>query len=353
MKKTITIAGIVIILIIISTRLFINHKAMNKAIPDLQSTSSVAVSVTATEAMKRTTDQSLDLIGTLAAWTEIAVVAELQGKIESLNIDKGHTVSKGTVIATIDSKLKQLAFDNAAINTAKLKNDFDRVTNLFNAGTASRQQLDDAKFSFENASFQKEQAHKQLSDATVTAPVSGIVVERNVEIGAYVNIGNQIAKIIDISKLKVLLNVSETNVYHIKVGDKVTITTDVYPGVSFDGRISFIGSQSDATHNYPVEIAMNNNNEHPLKAGTLVTSHIVIPDTKPRLFIPRQSLQGSTSDAHVYVVENSKALLRKIVVGSENSDYLEVVSGLTEGEKIVTSGQINLSDGKAVSVAAQ
>lgn len=353
MKKIIAIAGILIVLLTISMRLFFNHKVMYKTIPDSQSSSSVAVSVTVTETMKRAADQSLDLVGTLTAWKEINIVAELQGKIESLNIDKGQTVSKGTVIATIDSKLKQLAFDNATINTAKLRNDLDRVTNLFKAGTASQQQLDDAKFSFENAAIQKEQAFKQLSDATVVSPISGIVTERNMEIGAYVNTGNQIAKIIDISKLKVLLNVSETNVYHLQIGDKATISTDVYPGVSFDGCISFIGSQSDAAHNYPVEIAMNNSKEHPLKAGTIVTSHIVIPDTKTRLFIPRQSLQGSTNDAFVYVVENSKALLRRIVVGSENGDYLEVISGLTEGEKVVTSGQINLSDGKEVSVAAQ
>jgi membrane fusion protein, multidrug efflux system len=353
MKKAIAIAGIMIVVFVISTKLFFNHKAMNTTTPESQSLSSVTVSVKVSETMKRAADQSLDLIGTLTAWAEIAVVAELQGKIESLNIDKGQIVSKGAVIATIDSKLKQLAFDNATINTAKLKNDFDRVTNLFKAGTASQQQLDDAKFSFENASIQMEQAQKQLLDATVVSPISGIVAERNTEIGAYVNAANQIAKIIDISKLRVVLNVSETNVYHLKVGDKATISTDVYPGVSFDGRISFIGSQSDATHNYPVEIAINNNKEHPLKAGTLVTSHIIIPDTKTRLYIPRQSLQGSTSDARVYVVENSKAILREIVVGYENGDYLEVVSGLTEGEMVVTSGQINLSDGKAVSVATK
>lgn len=353
MKKVIAISGVIIVIAVMSIRLYSNHKAMNKTLPVEQSVSTQAVSVTAIEATKRSVDQSLDLIGTLNAWTEIAVVAELQGKIESLNIERGQSISKGTVIATIDSKLKQLAFDNARINTSKLKNDFDRVTNLFKSGTASQQQLDDAKYSWENATIQLEQAQKQLSDASVVSPVSGIIAEKNIEAGAYVNTGNQIVKIIDISRFRVTLNVSETNVYRLSIGDKATITTNVYPGITFDGRISFIGLQSDATHNYPVEITMNNSKKHPMKAGTLVTSHITIPDTKTRLFIPRQSLQGSTNDAHVYVVQKGKAFLRKIVVGTENGDYLEVVSGLTDGDVVVASGQINLSDGKVVSVVKQ
>ncbi|HMA64125.1 MAG: efflux RND transporter periplasmic adaptor subunit [Fibrobacterota bacterium] len=353
MKISIAIAGVIIVIAIMSVRLYMNHKSINKTVPVEQAVSTQEVSVTATEASKRTADQSLDLVGTLNAWTEIAVVAELPGKIELLNIEKCQTVSKGTIIASIDSKLKQLAFDNARINTAKLKNDFDRVTNLFKSGTASQQQLDDAKYSYENATIQLEQAQKQLSDASVVSPVSGIIAEKNIEAGAYVNTGNQIVKIIDISRFRVALNVSETNVYRLKIGDKATITTDVYPGITFDGCISFIGPQADATHNYPVEITINNSKEYPMKAGTLVASHITIPDTKTRLFIPRQSLQGSTKDARVFVIQNGKALLREIVVGTENGDYLEVLSGLTEKELVVTSGQINLSDGKVVSIVTQ
>src|SRR5512133_2718076 len=254
MKISIAIAGVIIVIAIMSVRLYMNHKSINKTVPVEQAVSTQEVSVTATEASKRTADQSLDLVGTLNAWTEIAVVAELPVKIELLNIEKCQTVSKGTIIASIDSKLKQLAFDNARINTAKLKNDFDRVTNLFKSGTASQQQLDDAKYSYENATIQLEQAQKQLSDASVVSPVSGIIAEKNIEAGAYVNTGNQIVKIIDISRFRVALNVSETNVYRLKIGDKATITTDVYPGITFDGCISFIGPQADATHNYPVEI---------------------------------------------------------------------------------------------------
>lgn len=353
MKKTIVITGVIIVIAAMSIRLYMNQKSNSKRSSVEQSTSSQVVSVATTEVTKRTADNSLDLVGTLNAWTAITVVAELQGKIESINIEKGQTVSKGTVIATIDSKLKQLAFDNAHINTAKLKNDFERVTNLYNSGTASQQQLDDAKYAYENATIQLEQAQKQLSDASVVSPIPGIIAEKSIDAGAYVNTGNQIVTIIDISKFRVTLNVSETNVYRLKVGYKATITTDVYPGIQFDGHISFIGPQSDATHNYPVEITMNNSKEHPMKAGTFVVSHITIPDTTKRLFIPRQSLLGSTHDARVYIVNNGKALLRQIIIGTETSDYLEVVSGLTEGDLVVTTGQLNLSDGKPVSIVAQ
>jgi len=165
-----------------------------------------------------------------------------------------------------------------------------------------------------------------------------------------VSTGTAIAVIVDISRLKVKLNVSEANVYRLKVGDKAVITTDAYPGVTFEGRITFISAAGDATHNYPVEITMDNSKQHQLKAGTFAIAHIVIHDTRAQLYIPREALQGSTKDACIYAVENGKAVKKNIVVGTSKGNFLQVLSGLTEGDTIVTTGQINLADKKPVTI---
>jgi RND family efflux transporter MFP subunit len=293
---------------------------------------------------------SLQLVGSLEAYSEVNIATQSSGIITSLNAELGQAKSKGNLIATIDDKLKQLALQTAKVSVAKLKKDLERYENLYKGGTVTEQQLNEAQNLHDNAEIQLEQAEKQLSDATIISPINGIITKKLVEQGEYINIGSPIATIIDVSKLKVKLNVSETNVYLLKIGDKSVITTDVYPGVAFKGNISFISPKGDETHNYPVEIEIVNSTKYPLKSGTFVNVLIGLPSNAEALYIPRESLQGSIKDAKVYVAENGKAMLRNIVVGSANDKYIQVISGLKDGENVITAGQINLSDGKAIKI---
>jgi RND family efflux transporter MFP subunit len=243
-----------------------------------------------------------------------------------------------------------LALQSAKINYDKLKKDFSRYENLYKGGTVTEQQLDDERTALENARIQFEQAEKQLSYTKITAPINGIITKKSVDEGAFVNVGTPIASIVDISKLKVEVNVSESVIYKLKVGDKVNITSDVYPGIVFDGKIYFVSPKGDAFHNYTVQIEIPNNSKNPLKSGTFVNVQVNALGTREVLSIPRDALMGSLKDASVYVVENNIAKIKKIVIGKENNSNLEVLSGLNEGEKVVVSGQVNLSDNKPVKI---
>jgi len=348
MKKIIVIVAALVVLALVVWRLVSNHEKIN-AKKDV-STDLSYVSVEATPVKKMSISDSLKLVGYLEAYTEIDIAAQSSGIITSLKAELGQTKLKGDVIATVDDKLKQLAVQTAKISVAKLKKDLERYENLYKGGTITEQQLNDSQNLYDNAVIQLEQAEKQLTDATTISPLNGIITKKSVEQGAYVNIGTPIATIIDISKLKVELNVSEANVYALNVGDKVTITTDIYPGVSFEGKINFISPKGDETHNYPVEIEMANNSKNPLKSGTFANVMIKLPVVSEALYIPRESLLGSITDAEVYVAENDKAILKKIVVGNGNDKYIKVISGLKEGEKVIVNGQINLSENKAIKI---
>ena len=226
----------------------------------------------------------------------------------------------------------------------------ERNKNLFNGGSLNEQQLDDAQNTYNDAVIQLEQAEKELANATIKSPISGVITKKQVEEGEYINIGSPIVTIVDISKLKIKLNVSEANIYQLKLNDKATITTDVYPGVVFEGNISFISSQGDDSHNYPVEIVISNNSKYPLKSGTFANVMIKLPMAVEALYIPRESLLGSITEASVYIAENNKAILKKVVVGNGNDKYIKVISGLKEGDKVIVNGQINLSDNKAIKI---
>ena len=348
MKKIIIIVIALVVLALIVFRLLTNYKTTNAN--NNVSTDLAYVSVNVFPVSKMSINDSLLLTGYMEAYSEIDIAAEAQGTITSLNVTLGQVKSKGSIIATIDDKLKKLAVKTADISVAKLKKDLERYNNLYNGGTITEQQLNEAQNLYDNAEIQLEQAEKQLSYTTIKSSLSGIIIRKQVEEGEFINIGNPIVTIVDISRLKIKLNVSEANVYQLKLNDKAIITTDVYPGVRFEGNISFISSQGDDSHNYPVEIIIPNISKYPLKSGTFANVMIILPVAVEALYIPRESLLGSITEASVYVAENNKAIIKKIVVGSGNDKYIKVVSGLKEGEEVIVNGQINLSENKTIKI---
>ena len=348
MKKTIIIIVSIVLVGLIFFRLKSNQdkiSAKKEISTDLN-----YVNVTVAKVQSMNIDQRLSLVGSLTANAEIEISSEIQGTVTSVKTELGKQVSKNMVIATIDDRIKKLNVNTAKINLDKKQKDYDRYKNLYAGGTATEQELDNSRVEYENAVIALEQAQKELSDATIVSPSQGIITEKHIEEGTHVNVGSPIVSMVNISKLKVKLNVSESNIYQLNVGDKTEITTSVYPGVIFNGNISFISPKGDDSHNYPVEIVIANSDEHPLKAGTFVKVEISLPSRGNSLYIPRETLQGSISEAKVYIVKGDKAILQPVTIGNSNNDFLEVTTGLQEGDVVIASGFVNLEDGKAIKV---
>lgn len=350
MKRIVLILLAVGILGMVAFRLVSNKQTIEEK-KKVKDTSAFRVSVNVSPAGMRMSEKNLNLVGTVNAKQVIEIKSEVQGKITGLFVELGDYVTKGEPIARIDDRIRQLAVDNAMQSLADARQNYARYKNLYEGGGAAKAQLDQYKLAMENAENRLEQARKELSNASIKAPFNGYITAKPAENGAFVNIGSPIATIVDISELKVQVSVPERDVYALKTGDEVDISTSVYPGVMFKGKIRFISPQGDASHNYPVEVSIANQKNNPLKAGTYVDIAFRRKSQVPTLQIPREALVGSVKDAKVYVVDgNNVARLKKITVGNDNGNFLEVVNGLAEGDKVVTSGQINLNDSTQVSI---
>lgn len=343
MKKIIITA---IALLIVASIVFVLSE--NKAEIDknkiVKSAFEHGVAVTTDKVTRKEMDNKLSLVGSTIANREAQIPAQTGGEITDLNIKLGDRISKGTLIAKIDDKMKQLAFENAKTAVAKLETDMNKIKNMLDRNAATDAQLRDIKFAYESAKNQLEQAKRQIEYTKVTAPFGGIVTQKFVELGSYVNTGNPICYFVDMSILKVSLNVSENDAYQLKEGKKVRVTSSVYPTAEYEGVISYISPKSDRGHNYPIEISLENNRQFPLKSGTFVKVEINFESKRKPLLISRQSIIGSINDANVYVVRDGTANLQKIKIGAEYDKYLEVIDGLNEGDEVVTSGQVNLED---------
>lgn len=348
MKKRIIIIGIVVVLIAaIAIKLSSNKKkidANNKPVLN----ANVAIPVTAITIGLQGVNDQLIKTGTLVPFKEADIMAISSGKLVSVNFSLGSHVGEGAVIAQVDSRGQQLQLEAAQLQKSKSEKDFKRYKTLLEGEATTEVTLQDAKLSFDNSVNQMEQLQKQIADNRIKAPVSGQVVSKLKEAGEFVNPGTVLGHIVDVSRLKVNVMVSEKDAYTLKPGQSVKITTDIYPGVTFDSKITFISSQGDATHNYQVELQLVNRSDKPLKAGTFVNADFARESNQQLMLIPRSALVESLKNPYVYLAVNNKAVVRKITVGREYGDLIEVLDGLSAGETVVVAGQVNIKEGSVI-----
>ncbi len=347
--KKIKVYSIIVVTIAIIVAILLRNRAQIKAETKNLNVDSYAVTV-ATVGKEDLTNK-FDLVGTINADNDVAIVAEASGKVTSVLARVGDREAAGQELIQLDDKLQAAALKLAQVNLDKATKDYERYKELYKENSITDSQLESAELAYESANDQFVNAHRQYSNTRITTPISGIVTARTPEVGTFVNAGMVVAEVVDISKLKVTVNVAEQNIMDFKVGDRVVVSTDVYPGIDFNGSIRTISSKGDADHTYPVEVEFPNSAQHPLKAGMFGRVYFTEKSADNSLVIPRQALVGSVENAQVYVVDNGVARLRDIVVGSSHNNYLEVLSGLKAGETIVTNGQDNLEDGYKVTIA--
>jgi RND family efflux transporter MFP subunit len=345
-RMKIIIATIGALAVIIVVLLYNKSQTESKSKTDIQT--SIPVSVTTVGRQKVSDVRSL--VGTIAANNDVAIISETQGKVTAVTSEIGDYKQAGAALIQVDDELKKANLASAEVNYEKAKKDLERYESLYKQNSATDQQLEAARLAAKAAEAQYVTAHREYSDTKITTPISGIVTSRLVDVGTYVQKGIPVANVVDISVLKVRVNVAEHDVFRMKVGDKVEVTTDVYPGVKFQGRIRTMSSKADDAHTYPIEIVLNNTGEHPLKAGMFGQVSFLSGSNNDMLTIPRGALVGSMKNPQVFVVEGTVARLRDISVSSEFGTQLAVLSGLKQGEIVVLSGQNNLKDSIAVTI---
>ncbi|MGX5818097.1 efflux RND transporter periplasmic adaptor subunit [Chitinophaga lutea] len=298
-------------------------------------------------------DQQFTVNGNFEPGRELTFMSETAGRITKLYVDEGSFVKQGQVMAEIDDELLGTDLSAARVNLEQLKVDKERFESAFKTGGVTQKQVDDVRLQYDVAKSKYEAASRRIRDTRVKAPISGIINEKFVEQGAYLSVGAKMFDIVDVSRLKLRVTVPELQVIHLNLGDKVEVTSNVFPETTYSGKITFIAPKGDATLSYPVEMEVTNISGKSLKAGMYGTAHFKMPQQAPAMLIARTAFVGGVNSNEVYVKDGNKAKLRKVVAGRIYGDRVEIREGLSEGETVITSGQINLSDGATVTEQAK
>lgn len=344
-KSLIIILSVLSVVSLIGFTLAKNKKKIeaNKVVVDR---SVIPVAVSTTQAQYLSYDGKVSLPANLELNNEATIAIGVQGKIEKLSIEVGSRVAKGQVIGQLDSRLKRINLKTNELTLAKLEKDFDRNNDLFKGNAGTELSVTNSKYDVDNTKMQIEQVKQQIEDGKIISPISGIVTARKLVAGEFVSPGTVIANVVDDVHLKAVVFVNEKDVYQLKLGQSGSISSDVFPNKNFAGTVKFISPKGDENHNYRVELQLNTN---ALRAGTYVMVDFDLGRKASLLQIPKLALVEGTKNPYVYVVQNNVATIQKLIVGREIGENIEVISGLQAGQEVVTSGQINLTNGSKIS----
>lgn len=308
-----------------------------------------AVAVKVATAEIQTVKRPISLIGTVRAYQDVVLVAEVAGQIRQVYARPGDAVAAGATLIKIEDDLPKANYAVAEANLKKAKKDLERFQALKAQNATTDAQLDNAVLAVEQAEANHVLAKQQLDRTAIRVPFNGVFTSRLVDVGAYLTPGAPIGNLVDLSQVKVVVNVPEEDVFKLKPGDPVVVNTTIYPGRKFNARVFTIGQKADEAHTYPVEVLMANPGRA-FKAGMFARVEFISISAFDALVIPREALTTSLKNPRVFVVEDGKATSRAIVVSAELDKQLAVVSGLKRGDVVVVGGQINLIEGVAVSV---
>lgn len=351
MKKTIITIAIVVVAVVGAAFVLKNNKAEMQEKTELAKTVNATVPVQVADVKEESLSGSFTVTGKFEPSKELTIASEGSGKIVTIHVKEGQFVHEGQVLAQLEHETLAAEVRSAEASFQKIKTDKQRYENLIQTGGVSQSQLDDINLNYVTAEARLISAKKRLSDAIIKAPFSGYINKKYIEVGSYLSQqSNKVFDIVDLSKLKMVVNVTEAQVLSTNASKSITVEADVYPNTSYAAKINFIGAKADAALNYPVELEITNIANKPLRGGMFGRASFALPTDKPSLVIPRTAVIGSVNDAQVFVVEGDVVKIKKIVAGRQFSNQVEVLSGLTAGDQVVVSGQINLSEGTKVTV---
>lgn len=348
--KYIAIGSIIIICGLITYKLAANKEELDTR-KNQTTVSEVNIPVKVATVKDSLLEFNITKTGTIIPFTEAKALAPVSGTLKNIRFSLGSNVTKGQVLALVDDRAEQLDLQKAERNAAKLKSDLNTYTELLSGNAATREKVDEIKANYQDAMTQVNVIRKNISDATIKAPASGMISIKQVEEGMYVNSGNEIATIVDISKTKARVFLSENEVYQVRKGQSVEITTDVHPNITFKGTVDFISPQADETRSYQTEILIDNQSYSLLRSGTYINLKFLGGKSKKTLLIPREAIVSSIKDPSVFIVGKGKVEKRDIKTGRETGGLIQVISGLKATDKVVVSGQINLKSGSRIKIS--
>jgi membrane fusion protein, multidrug efflux system len=326
--------------------------------------------------------ENLSVVGNLIGAATIEAVPKVSGRLESVTVRLGDRVSKGQRLAKIEDreiveqvKQAQASFDVSAATVRQREADLrlaqtnlERSRSLFDRQLIPRQTFDDtdaryqaavaaldlARAQYSQAQSRLDELRINLANTEITSPVSGFIGKRVLDAGAWVTPNSAFISVVDIGVVRLVANIVEKDLRRITQGMTADVTVDAFPGEKFVGRIAHVAPVLDpATRTAQIEVEVQNTNFR-LKPGMYAKVDFVVEHKENTLVVPANAIVDLNGKKGVFLPdEGDVAKFKPVTIGMSQPDVVEVVDGLPEGTRVVTTGAAALREGDRIVLLGQ
>lgn len=308
-----------------------------------------SVSVEVSPAETRKLSRILEAVGTTRALRSINIVPHAEGRIVEIDIVAGREVETGTVLARLDDEIEQATLTEAQATLDEKTAAQARSETLFQSKTVSRASIDLVRSETAIARAVRERAQRRLDDRVVRAPFTGVLGIKLIDLGARVDTDSVLTSLDDLSAVEIEFSLPETVYGQIKEGQAVTATTAAFPGRSFIGNVVAVDSRIDQTSRAFKLRARLPNDRRELPAGMFMRLSLAMGE-RDAVVVSEEAILVQGGNPFLFVVEDGKAVQRRIVAGARRDGMVEVLSGVAAGEDVVSRGIQSLRNGIRVEV---
>jgi membrane fusion protein (multidrug efflux system) len=297
--------------------------------------------------------------GSIKPKESATVSSEVAARVLEVPIREGQAVTKGTPLARLNDRDLRLLIEEAQSAIRKdqvdlAKDQYERHQRLFQTGSVTKLQLDQAKTqylsldsAYQSAQAKIRQLREQVTKTQIVSPISGVIAKKFVNPGELLAPGAPVAVVENTQDVSVDVEVSDRDVVRLHQGMEVEATTDAYPGKVFKGTVDRVGSTANpVTRSFAVQARIDNSSQE-LRSGMIASLRVVL-SKKRALVAPAEGISGEGEAAKAFVVRDGVARHVAVTLGDRLDREVEVLSGLAEGDEVVVLGGDRLADGQAV-----
>jgi len=301
---------------------------------------------------------TVEATGTIRPVDSVEVSSKITARINSVLVKENDVVTAGQVVATLDGKDYEAKRDQAQYRVTNTRAKYNRMSYLESIGAKSKSDLEDAEYNYDTAQSTLEEANSDASETIITAPISGVVVGEPKTAGTMAVQGSDnptvIMRIADLSKKQIKAKVDETDIGNIRIGQEAMFTVDAFTDKKFTARVSKI-SQTDVTNSWDTSSSSSSASSSTSVIYYYVTldvddpENLLLPamtarvvintaDRNDALVVPLSTLKTDAAGSYVLVLqEDGTQETRYVETGIYSDEYVEILSGLSEGERVVST----------------
>ena len=285
---------------------------------------------------------------TLTSDGDAPVLARVDGEVVEILVEEGDLVGEGQLLARLDGDRLRFEMNAARANFEKTSREYERFLNLHARGLVSSAALDEMKYSLEALRANYELKKLDYEYTGIRAPIAGVVSSRDIKLGQHLNVNDPAFRVTDTGNLVAHLKIPQSELSKISAGDRATIRVDAVTDRSFEATIARVSPTIDTKNGTFRATAYIDNAAGLLAPGMFGRFDIAYEKRENAITVPVEAVVEEDNQHVVYVVNDGEAVRQIIAIGIEDNGVVEILSGVSEFDQVVVTGQGSLRNGSRV-----